>query len=138
MLKPEEHEIYVIPPNFIEGGTLFGGLFKTRNAIEAGVIGILVGVPVFSLPFSLTAKIIILCLTALPLVLLALIGVAGGSLSTFILLFLSYLRNRRVLSREPDASNEKKRKSILPSWAGRHSQEKGIEEDSQLKSRSRF
>ena len=69
MLKPEEHEIYVIPPNFIEGGTLFGGLFKTRNAIEAGVIGILVGVPVFSLPFSLTAKIIILCLTALPLVL---------------------------------------------------------------------
>ncbi len=137
-MKPEEHEIYVIPPNFIEGGTLFGGLFKTRNAIEAGVLGILVGVPVFSLPFSLTAKIILLCLTALPLVLLALIGVAGGSLSTFILLFFSYLRNRRVLSREPDASGDKKRKSILPSWAGRHSQIKGTEDDDQPKSRSRF
>ena len=99
-MKPEEHEIYVIPPNFIEGGTLFGGLFKTRNAIEAGVIGFLVGIPVLSFPFSLTTKIIILCLTALPLVLLALIGVSGGSLSTFILLFFSYLRNRRILSRE--------------------------------------
>ncbi len=51
------------------------------------MIGFLVGIPVLSFPFSLTTKIIILCLTALPLVLLALIGVSGGSLSTFILLF---------------------------------------------------
>ena len=137
-MKPEEHEIYVIPPNFIEGGTLFGGLFKTRNAIEAGVIGFLVGIPVLSFPFSLTTKIIILCLTALPLVLLALIGVSGGSLSTFILLFFSYLRNRRILSRESDASGDKKWKSILPSWASRHSQIKGTEDDDQPKSRSRF
>lgn len=25
-MKPEEFEVYVIPPNFMEGGTLFGGL----------------------------------------------------------------------------------------------------------------
>lgn len=30
-MKPEEFEVYVIPPNFMEGGTLFGGLLKTRN-----------------------------------------------------------------------------------------------------------
>ena len=24
-MKPEEFEVYVIPPNFMEGGTLFGG-----------------------------------------------------------------------------------------------------------------
>ena len=26
----EELDVYVIPPNFIEGGKLFGGMFKMR------------------------------------------------------------------------------------------------------------
>ena len=84
-MKPEEFEVYVIPPNFMEGGTLFGGLLKTRNTIEAVILGLAVGVPVLHLPFSLTVRVVILCLTALPLVLLALIGVSGMSLSAFIL-----------------------------------------------------
>lgn len=74
-MKPEEFEVYVIPPNFMEGGTLFGGLLKTRNTIEAVILGLAVGVPVLHLPFSLTVRVVILCLTALPLVLLALISV---------------------------------------------------------------
>lgn len=74
-MKPEEFEVYVIPPNFMEGGTLFGGLLKTRNTIEAVILGLAVGVPVLHLPFSLTVRVVILCLTVLPLVLLALIGV---------------------------------------------------------------
>lgn len=74
-MKPEEFEVYVIPPNFMEGGTLFGGLLKTRNTIEAVILGLAVGVPVLHLPFSITVRVVILCLTALPLVLLALIGV---------------------------------------------------------------
>lgn len=78
-MKPEEFEVYVIPPNFMEGGTLFGGLLKTRNTIEAVILGLAVGVPVLHLPFSLTVRVVILCLTALPLVLLALIGVSGMS-----------------------------------------------------------
>lgn len=82
-MKPEEFEVYVIPPNFMEGGTLFGGLLKTRNTIEAVILGLAVGVPVLHLPFSLTVRVVILCLTALPLVLLALIGVSGMSLSAF-------------------------------------------------------
>ena len=82
-MKPEEFEVYVIPPNLMEGGTLFGGLLKTRNTIEAVILGLAVGVPVLHLPFSLTVRVVILCLTALPLVLLALIGVSGMSLSDF-------------------------------------------------------
>lgn len=78
-MKPEEFEVYVIPPNFMEGGTLFGGLLKTRNTIEAVILGLAVGVPVLRLPFSLTVRVVILCLTALPLVLLALIGVFGDT-----------------------------------------------------------
>lgn len=79
-MKPEEFEVYVIPPNFMEGGTLFGGLLKTRNTIEAVILGLAVGVPVLHLPFSLTVRVVILCLTALPLVLLALIGVSASAL----------------------------------------------------------
>ena len=78
-MKPEEFEVYIIPPNFMEGGTLFGGLLKTRNTIEAVILGLAVGVPVLRLPFSLTVRVVILCLTALPLVLLALIGVRNLS-----------------------------------------------------------
>ena len=46
-MKSDQLDTYVIPPNFIEGGTLMGGMFKTRNAIEAGILGLAVGVPVF-------------------------------------------------------------------------------------------
>ena len=70
-MKSDQLDTYVIPPNFIEGGTLMGGMFKTRNAIEAGILGLAVGVPVFHINASLTARIIILCLTALPLMLFA-------------------------------------------------------------------
>ena len=67
---------------------------------------------------------------------LALIGVSGNSLSTFILLFLSYLRNRRVLSRDTPAAA---RKTILPSWVRKSQrQAEDSEEEPALKSRSRF
>ena len=49
----EHHDTYTIPPNFIEGGTLFGGMFKIRNVIEAGIIAFAVGMPVFSIDISL-------------------------------------------------------------------------------------
>ncbi len=112
-MRQEERDTYIIPPNFIEGGTLMGGMFKTRNVIEAGILGAMTGVPVLKLPFSLTTRIIILCLTTLPLVLVALVGIGGGSLSEFILQFFSFLRNRRTLDRDGEESGKK---SILPSW----------------------
>ena len=59
-MKNEERDIYTIPPNFIEGGSLMGGMFKTRNVIEAGILAVLIGVPIISLLFSLTVRIIIL------------------------------------------------------------------------------
>lgn len=132
----ETRDTYLIPPNFIEGGTLLGGMFHTRNVIEAGILALAVGFPILCLGLSLTTRIILLCLTALPLALLALIGVSGNSLSAFVLLFLSYLRNRRILSRDAPAAA---RKSILPSWARKpQRQAEGSEEEPALKSRNRF
>lgn len=136
-MQQEERDVYLIPPNFIEGGTLMGGLFKTRNVIEAGILAVVIGGPVLSLNLTLTARIIILCLTALPAVLAALVGIAGSSLSSFIFQFISYLRNRRVLSR--DGASGGNGKSLLPSWAQRRSKEEAEDEDApQMKSRSRI
>lgn len=100
--KDNEFETYYIPPNFIEGSTLFGGLFKLRNAIEAGVLAVAVGLPVFLLNIPLTTKIIVLCLTALPLALLGLFGVSGECLSSFIFAFFKWLKNRRVVGVVPE------------------------------------
>ncbi len=107
----EHHDTYTIPPNFIEGGTLFGGMFKIRNVIEAGIIAFAVGMPVFSIDISLTARIIILCLTALPLGLFALMGVNGEPLSSYIIAFFKWLGNRRVIGKvEPKKKKAKKEK----------------------------
>lgn len=66
MSNKNDHDIYIIPPNFIETGTFFGGMFRARNVIEAGILALAIGTPVFlCLPFGLTARIIALCLTAL-------------------------------------------------------------------------
>lgn len=115
----EERDTYVIPPNFIESGTIFGGMLKLRNALEAGVLALAVGVPVFSLGLPLTTRIILLCLTALPLALLALIGVSGESLSSFAFIFFKYLKNRRVVgaseeatAQEPRAERQRKQKAF--------------------------
>ena len=136
-MKPEEFEVYIIPPNFMEGGTLFGGLLKTRNTIEAVILGLAVGVPVLRLPFSLTVRVVILCLTALPLVLLALIGVSGMSLSAFIRLFFCFLHNRRILLRD-GTQGGKNGKTLLPSWAQQRKSDCEAEDPPLPKSRSRF
>jgi conjugal transfer ATP-binding protein TraC len=104
MTTQNEHDTYVIPPNFIESGTFFGGLLKARNAVEAGVLVLTVGIPVFLLSLPFTTRIIILCLTALPLGLLALIGISGESLSAFIFAFFKYLKNRRVVGKSEEGT----------------------------------
>ena len=66
MTQPEETPVSFIPPNFIEKGKILNGTFDIRNAIESIVLSLAIGIPVFHLPLSLTARIIILCMTALP------------------------------------------------------------------------
>ena len=126
-MKPEQLDTYIIPPNFIEGGTMMGGMFKTRNAIEAVILGAAVGLPVFHLSLSLTTRIILLCVTALPLMIFALIGVSGMSLSTFALLLIQFLRNRRLLTRNAE-ENGKKGKSVQPRWG---KQRQAVQEEPQ-------
>ena len=106
--KNERPDIYILPPNFMDVSTVFSGMFKLRNAIEAAVVVVLIGLPILQLSVSLTTKIIILCLTALPLGLFALIGIDGESLTSFVYNFFVFLRHRRVLHRNDIPARVKK------------------------------
>ena len=122
MSNKNDHDTYIIPPNFIETGTFFGGMFRARNVIEAGILALAIGTPVFlCLPFGLAARIIALCLTALPVALVALIGISGESLSQFLITFLKYLRNRRVVGGDGEQPCEKTAPSKS---AGKHLKQK--------------
>ena len=75
--RREERDVYFIPPNFLTSGRLFGGAIRIRNAIEACILVLLTGIPIIQLPFSLTTRIIILCLVPLPLGIFGIIGIEG-------------------------------------------------------------
>ena len=105
--QQEEKEIYHIPQNIVADGTVYGGTFKMRNAIEAAVIVLAVGYPITKLPFSLTTKIIIGCLTVLPAALIALIGIDGESLSSFLQGISVFLQKKRVIKNDFEKRQEK-------------------------------
>ena len=84
----DENDVYIIPPNFIDTGTVLGGSVKLRNAVEALGLVLMIGFPVFHLPFSLTTRIIIACITVLPAALFAIIGIGGESLTEFLFHFI--------------------------------------------------
>lgn len=102
------------------------GMFKFRNVIEAGILAAAVGAPVFMFDLSLTVKIIILCLTALPVGLLALIGISGESLSSFIFGFFKFLKRRRVIGKVPEKA-QKRKKATRKAIGKAETQEKASE-----------
>jgi len=95
----ENRDVYYIPPNFLTSGRLFGGAIRVRNAIEACVLVLFSGIPIIKLPLSLTARIILLCLIPLPLGVFGIVGLEGDSLSEFVLNWVKWLFNQRVLFR---------------------------------------
>ena len=100
MQRPnEEMDVYYIPPNFLTSGRLFGGMIRVRNAIEACVLVLLTGIPILQLPFSLTTRIVILCLITLPLGVFGVVGIDGDSLSEFVFNWCRWLIRRRMLYR---------------------------------------
>ena len=112
MSEQENQKPTLIPPNFIEKGKIFGGMFDIRNAIEGGVIAALITYPVLQLPFSVTVRIIILCMTTLPLFMISLIGIGGMSITAFLGSALLFIKDRRIIYRSdkiPDAPAPKQR-----------------------------
>ncbi|MGN9171833.1 hypothetical protein ACTM9N_03035 [Lachnospiraceae bacterium HCP1S3_A8] len=98
MEKEERVDIYTIPPNFAEEGTMLSGRIKTRNAVETAIL-LSVLIPVIcSLELSTKAKLYIAIIVVVPVVLIAVIGVQGESLFAFIGSFFRFLLHRRLLT----------------------------------------
>lgn len=98
MEQEDRIEIYTIPPNFAEEGTLLSGRIKTRNAVETGVL-LLIFVPILlSLDTTARVKMYLAMIVLVPVVILSVIGVQGESLFAFIGSFFQYVRRRRYLT----------------------------------------
>ncbi|MFQ9941206.1 MAG: hypothetical protein ACLRV8_09995, partial [Blautia hansenii] len=79
-------------------GTLFSGRAEARNVVEAAFLA-LVGIRfLVFLNLGIKGKIYVGIILILPLVILAVIGVQGESLSSFLIQLFSYMVKRRVLT----------------------------------------
>ena len=85
----ERVDVYTIPPNFAQEGTILSGRVRFRNAFEAGLLGI------FLLQILLSGG-----------------GAQGESLTSFLFQFVRYLNRRRVLT-VPDGKYRLKRNRRL-------------------------
>ena len=94
----EYSNIYTIPPNYTDSGTLMGGMLETRNTVEAGILLALVGYPeLMWLHLPVTAKVVVMTITLLPLGVFALMGLGGDSLLQYVSHMVMFLVRRRQL-----------------------------------------
>ena len=85
MTQNDHSDVYIIPPNFVRDGTLFSGRAEARNVVEAAFLA-LVGIRfLVFLNLGIKGKIYVGIILILPLVILAVIGVQGESLSSFLI-----------------------------------------------------
>ena len=100
MMQRERSDVYIIPPNFAKEGTLFSGRIEGRNAFEAAVLFIVLFRILFFIDVSIKLRIYI--------GILAVVGVNGESLLSFIIQFIRFVTRRRVVT-VPDGQYRLKR-----------------------------
>jgi len=88
---------FFIPTNFEDSGKLMG-IFNMRNVIEAGILSLPFVFLTFKLiPVSLTWKIILSAVFAIPIGGFALIGINDDPLTVFVRNWWRWLRNRKII-----------------------------------------
>jgi hypothetical protein len=97
----DEHEysnVYAIPPNYTDSGKLFGGMMETRNAIETGLMLLLIGYPeLMWLSIPSAAKVVVMTVTLLPLGVVGIMGIGGDSLLRYAAHMVLFFARRRKL-----------------------------------------
>lgn len=98
MDEKEYSNIYAIPANYTDSGKIFGGMLELRNAVETGILLVILGYPELMLiPMSGTIRIVVMTLTLLPLAVLSMMGIDGDSLFQYIGHIIRYFASRRKL-----------------------------------------
>ena len=103
---------YTIPPNFAQEGTIFSGRVRLRNAFEAGLLALLLLQALLATDLGVKGKIYAGVIVMIPIVIFAVLGVQGESLTSFLFQFLKYLCGRRILT-VPDGKYRLKRNRRL-------------------------
>lgn len=98
MDEKEYSNIYAIPANYTDSGKLLGGMLDTRNAIETVILLLIVGYPELMLiPMPGTIRIVVMTVTLLPLAVISVMGVDGGSLFQYLAHIIRFWLHRRML-----------------------------------------
>ena len=117
----EFSNVYTIPPNYTDSGKLLGGMLETRNTIEAVFLLLLVGYPeLMWMHLPVTAKVVVMTMTLLPMGVFALMGIGGDSLLQFATHIVLFWMRRRQLHYRRIGYHYGTRLSL---WHIRHAQE---------------
>ena len=94
----EYSNVYSIPANYTDSGKLLGGMIATRNAIETLILLVLAGYPeLFLIPMPGTIRIVVMTVTLLPMAVVSVMGVDGGSLFQYLGHIVRFWTHRRKL-----------------------------------------
>ncbi|GFI51048.1 hypothetical protein IMSAGC020_02258 [Lachnospiraceae bacterium] len=117
-------DVYTIPPNFAQEGTILSGRVRFRNAFEAGILGVFLLQILLSTDWSVRVKIYAGVAVLIPALIFAILGVQGESLTSFLFQFLKYLNRRRMLT-VPDGKYRLKRNRRLAKQKNKSRRGKG-------------
>ena len=98
LTERERRDVYFIPQNFIDTGSIFGGSIRLRNAVEAAVLAAGTGIPLMYLPLPFNWRLILVIVISLPLAIFAIVGIEGDSLTEFLAHWFRFLRRRRIVT----------------------------------------
>ena len=113
--EKEFNNIYTIPPNYTDSGKLLGGMLETRNTIEAAALLLLVGYPeLMWLHLGVTAKVVVMTVTLLPLGVFALMGLGGDSLLQYAAHIATYWVRPDTLKKRPKKKAGRAKKKPAP------------------------
>ncbi len=88
---------FYIPTNFEDSGKLLG-VFNIRNVVEAGILSLpFVYLTFRFVPLSLSWKIIISAIFAIPIGGFSLLGINDDSLTAFVRNWWRWLKNKKIL-----------------------------------------
>ena len=116
MDEKEYSNIYAIPANYTDSGKLLGGMIETRNAVETVFLLFLAGAPeLLWMPLSGTLRVVVMTVTLLPLAVVSMMGVDGGSLFQYLGHILRFWTHRRKLHfRRIERHGKEKHKAKKP------------------------
>ena len=108
-ISREERDVYLIPQNFVDTGTILGGTVKLRNAVEAAVLAVGSAVPLFYLPLAFNIRLMIVIAVSVPLGVFGVVGIGGDSLTQFVAHWFHFMKRRRIVTPTPQGNLEANR-----------------------------